>query len=139
MATILGGFKFQLKEPKKQRTSSTYKRERKITSGVVISENGEFKVKLDDDTIIPFTPESYDLTGRKTVFAKYLDENGKKVCIIRDANKAKVMPGLPEQYTPFATNWIVKGYVVIKNYVKFFSFTDLVGINGYTNVDYEEE
>ena len=40
------------------------------------------------------------------------------------------MPGLPEQYIPFAPNWLVKGYIVTDNGIKRFDFKGLVGING---------
>jgi hypothetical protein len=42
------------------------------------------------------------------------------------------MPGLPEQYIPFAPNWIVKGYIVKDNGIQKFDFKSLVGVDGYT-------
>jgi hypothetical protein len=41
------------------------------------------------------------------------------------------MPGLPEQYVPFAPNWIVRGYIVKESGLTKFDFVGLVGVDGY--------
>ena len=51
---------------------------------------------------------------------------------IRNLINAKFMPGLPEQYIPFAPNWIIRGYIVKDNGTMKFDFKSLVGIDGYT-------
>lgn len=141
------GFKIKLAEPKRKVYSSTIPKG-KVVTGIVIEEEGILKVSVDakkdgngikPPKIYNFTPESYDLTGRQTVFLKKKDKSGRRVRIIRDKNTCKYMPGLPEQYVPFAPNWVVTGYVVKRDIQKFFDFKDLVGINGYVIQEHDEE
>ena len=144
---ILGGFKLKIAEPKKQKTSSDgYIRVGKLVCGVVVETYGTWKVRIETEkrgvkvqTMFDFTPRSYDLEGRQTVFLRKRDETGRICRIIKDPLKAKFFPGLTEQYVPFANNWVVKGYIVKEGAIKLFDFKDLVGINGYTvaEVDYE--
>lgn len=135
-------------QPKKKRSSDGPVKTGKITQGVVFEDkDGILKVSIDKDgngteeeLILEFTEKSYDLTGRTNVFSRKLDEHGHRVRVIRDAFRCKIMPGLPEQYIPFAPNWIVKGYIVKEGLIKKFNFKDLVGINGYTmNVLHPDE
>ncbi len=146
---ILQGLKIKIAEPKKQRTSSGPKRQGKLVHGTVIEQkDGNFKVEVDLDgngikipKILDFTPESFDLTDKLSVFTRTKDKQGRRTRIIRDKWHAKFHPGLPEQYVPFANNWIVKGYIVKNGPIELFEFRDLVGIKGYTIVDdhYEED
>jgi len=111
----------------------------KVLKGIVVVDNdGTYKCSVDYDgngektEILPFTKKSFSLVGRQTVFTKTKDENGRIVRIIRDALKAKCFPGSEDKYTPFAPNWIVKGYVVKEGLVKYFDFKDILGVDGYT-------
>ena len=123
--------------PKRKESVRTTK-ESKLVKATVIEEDGTYKalVELDgngtDFKIYPFTEDSWSLVGRENVFTRTKDKNGKVCRIIRDKFKAKFMPGLPEQYTPFAPNWTIKGYIVKENFIKKFQFKDLVGIEGYS-------
>lgn len=120
-----------------KRTSSSFVKQSKICYGTVIEVDGIYKVSIDSDKngteeiILDFTPESFELKGRKEVFTIVKDKFGKLTRIIRDDSHAKFFPGLPEQYTPFAPNWIVKGYIVRKGIQKFFEFKQLIGLDGY--------
>ena len=127
---VLQGLRLKLLEPKKvKKVSSTSSR--KIVYGTVINDNGILKVEIEDENLtIPFTPESYELENRRIIFKKEL-ENNRRVCIVRDASHAKYMPGLPEQYIPFAERWLVKGTIVKQGLVPLFNFKELVSIDGY--------
>lgn len=131
--------RIKVAEPKK-RKSTAFKRESKITTGVVVEEEDEnFKVLIqteNSEMLLPFTPKSFELKDRTTVFTRAKNERGHRMRIIRDAWKAKIHPGFTTQYFPFTKNWIVKGYIVSNGLVKLFDFKDLVGIKGYvTNKD----
>ena len=127
---------------KRNKTSDGIKRTtNKIVKGKVFQdEDGTYKVAIaiQNDTINPdllvlnFTERSYDLTGKTNVFSRTADSKGRYTRFIRNPINTKFMPGLPEQYIPFAPNWLVKGYIVIDNGIKKFDFTSLVGINDYT-------
>lgn len=134
-------FKVAVPKHKRNKTSDGIKCiSNKITKGKVFQdEDGTFKVAIDmqndkthhDLRILEFTERSYDLTGKTNVFSRTVDSKGRHTRFIRNAMKAKFMPGLPEQYIPFAPNWIVRGYIVLDNGIKKFDFKSLVGIEGY--------
>lgn len=134
-------FKVAVPKPKRNKTSDGIKRiTNKIVKGKVFKdEDGSYKVAIamQNDTINPdllildFTEHSYDLTGKTNVFSRIVDDKGRRTRYIRNEMHAKFMPGLPEQYIPFAPNWIVRGYVVKDNGIKKFDFKSLVGIDGY--------
>ena len=134
-------FKVAVPKPKRNKTSDGIKRTtNKIIRGKVFQdEDGTFKVAIDmqnDEThpdllILEFTDRSYDLTDKTNVFSRTVDSKGRRTRFIRNPMNAKFMPGLPEQYIPFAPNWIVKGYIVNDNGNKKFDFTGLVGLDGY--------
>lgn len=135
-------FKVAVPKPKRNKTSDGVKRtSNKITKGKVFQdEDGIFKVAIDmqnDEThpdlrILEFTERSYDLTGKINVFSRTVDKHGRRTRFIRNVIDAKFMPGLPEQYIPFAPNWIVRGYIVNDNGIMKFDFKSLVGVDGYT-------
>ena len=135
-------FKVAVPKPKRNKTSDGIKRTtNKIVKGKVFQdEDGTYKVSIsmDNDPVHPdllildFTERSYDLTGKTNVFSRTVDDKGRRTRYIRNETHAKFMPGLPEQYIPFAPNWIVKGHIVKDNGIKKFDFESLVGVDGYT-------
>lgn len=135
-------FKVAVPKAKRNKTSDGIKRTtNKIVKGKVFQdENGTYKVSinLENDPVHPdllvldFTERSYDLTGKTNVFSRTVDSKGRRIRFIRNLINAKFMPGLPEQYIPFAPNWIVRGYIVKDNGTMKFDFKSLVGIDGYT-------
>ena len=135
-------FKVAVPKPKRNKTSDGIKRTtNKIVKGKVFQdENGTYKVSISmendpvhpDLLVLDFTERSYDLTGKTNVFSRTVDSKGKRIRFIRNLINAKFMPGLPEQYIPFAPNWIVRGYIVKDNGAMKFDFKSLVGIDGYT-------
>lgn len=137
-------FKVAVPKPKRNKTSDGIKRTtNKIVKGKVFQdEDGTYKISIDmrndsthpDLLILEFTERSYDLTGKTNVFSRTVDDKGRRTRYIRNEIHAKYMPGLPEQYIPFAPNWIVKGYIVKDNGTMKFDFKSLIGIDGY-NID----
>lgn len=135
-------FKVAVPKPKRNKTSDGIKRTaNKIVKGKVFQdENGTYKVSINmendpvhpDLLVLDFTERSYDLTGKTNVFSRTVDSKGRRIRFIRNLINAKFMPGLPEQYIPFAPNWIVRGYIVKDNGTMKFDFKSLVGIDGYT-------
>ena len=132
-------FKVAVPKPKRNKTSDGIKRiTNKIVKGKVFQEkDGTYKVSINIDNdpdllILDFTERSYDLTDKLNVFSRTVDNKGRRTRFIRNTINAKYMPGLPEQYIPFAPNWIVRGYIVKDNGIKKFDFKSLVGIDGYT-------
>ena len=134
-------FKVAVPKPKRNKTSDGIKRSsNKIVKGKVFQdEDGTFKVAIDmqkdeahpDLRILEFTERSYDLTDKTNVFSRTVDKYGRRTRFIRSEINAKFMPGLPEQYIPFAPNWIVRGYIVNDNGTMKFDFKSLVGVDGY--------
>ena len=135
-------FKVAVPKPKRNKTSDGIKRTaNKIVKGKVFQdENGTYKVSINmendpvhpDLLVLDFTERSYDLTGKTNVFSRTVDSKGRRIRFIRNLINAKFMPGLPEQYIPFASNWIVRGYIVKDNGTMKFDFKSLVGVDGYT-------
>lgn len=135
-------FKVAVPKPKRNKTSDGIKRTtNKIVKGKVFQdEDGTYKVAIDmrNDTVNPdflvldFTERSYDLTGKINVFSRTVDNKGRRTRFVRNPTHAKFMPGLTEQYIPFAPNWIVRGYIVTDHGIKKFDFKGFVGIEGYT-------
>lgn len=145
---VLQRLKIAVPKPKRKKTSDGIVRTGKITKGKVFQEDGIYKVAIDmkndqnypDLLILEFTERSYDLVGKTTVFSRTVDEEGRRTRFIRNSLDAKFMPGLPEQYVPFAPNWIVKGYIVKdRDGSHKFDFKDLLGLDGYEDVLHEDE
>lgn len=145
---VLQGLKIAVPKPKRNKTSDGIKRTtNKIIRGKVFQEDGIYKVAIDmkndqnypDLLILEFTERSYDLVGRINVFSRTVDNKGRRTRFIRNPMNAKFMPGSPEQYIPFAPNWIVKGYIVRENNIFKFDFKGLVNIDGYAEIDYDDE
>ena len=137
MTLVLQSFKVKLKEPKKKYNSKP-KRQGGLVCGTVIEEkNDTFKVEIDLDKngtkskLLDFTPESFELVNRKSVFTREKDKRGLRTRIIRNEWDAKFHSGSTERYIPFTNNWIVKGYIVKDGAKELFEFIDLVGIKGY--------
>lgn len=134
--------KVAVPKPKRNRTSDGIKRTtNKIVKGKVFQdEDGTFKISINmendpvhpDLRILVFTERSYDLTCKTNVFSRTVDKHGRRTRFVRNPTNAKFMPGLPEQYIPFAPNWIVRGYIVDDNGIRKFDFKGLVGIDDYT-------
>ena len=131
-------FKVAVPKPKRNKTSDGVKRTtNNIVKGKVFQdEDGVYKVSINADNnqaplVLTFTERSYDLIGKTNVFSRTVDKKGRRTRFIRNVLNSKYMPGLPEQYIPFAPNWIVRGYIVKDNGITKFDFKSRVGIDGY--------
>lgn len=144
------GLSLKITVPKKKRNNNveSIKIVEKNKEGkVFIDENNIYKVSismendpdLPDLLILPFTKNSYNLKGRRTVFTRTKDEFGKRIRYIRSEEKAKYHYGDSNRYVPFAPNWIVKGNIIRDNGVLKFDFIDLITIDGYTNISCNDE
>ena len=141
------GLSLKISVPKKSKTisKSSVKIEAKNKKGYVILENEEYKVLLINEsysihnrTILPFTEKSYDLKGKTSIFSKTKGKYG-YIRHIRPEDKAKIFPGDPDKYVPFAQNWMVKGDIINDKGVLKFDFVELLTIKGYTNMIQEDE
>ena len=137
----LAAFKVSVPKPKRKKINDGITRtSNKIVKGRVFKdEEGiyKFSISMENNPLYPdlrvfdFTERSYDLTGKTNVFSRNPNKKGKYTRYIRNEANAKYMPGLPEQYVPFAPNWIVRGYIVRDQGINKFDFKSLVGIDGY--------
>lgn len=84
------------------------------------------------DGAFPFTKDSYDIKGREIVFKKGLDNKGRKICIIREVERAKHSANDTDHYTSVRHNWICDGNVVLKDGKKYFRLHKV--IKPYNNI-----
>lgn len=141
----LNSLSLKISVPKKKRNNSEgIKLIKKNKEGkVFIDENNIYKVSISMDNdpdfpdllVLPFTENSYNLKGRKTVFSKIKDKHDKVIRYVRSEEKAKYNYGDSNRYVPFSSNWIVKGNIIRDNGILKFDFIDLVTLSGYTNIN----
>lgn len=124
---MVGGLKISIKPPKPLKTvrEKSYTKISRTTVGKVEVENGKFVVRvsafevqrniekssLPAQLVLPLTDKSFELKGREKVFSHTKEEHG-YVCYLRTKERANLFPGIPEQYTTVAPNWMCSGYVV---------------------------
>lgn len=143
----MSNFKLQLKikvaSPAKISKTNTIKVEQTNINGIVIIEDGIYKVNVpykDSNTNttkninLLFTDESYNLKGKLVVFNKITKHSDKIIRHVRNIDKAKFFPGDPNKYVPFAPNWVVKGNIIRDNNILKFEFIELITINGYNMI-----
>lgn len=137
-------FKLVVKK-KNIRTDDNKKLTTKLVRGICIKDGDDYKIQLNikalkpdiidkgqpDLLILPFTDESYDLTGITSVWDKKPDKKGRYTRYIRNEVSAKFMPGNPERYVPFCKNWICSGYIIRHNGKMMFDFNECIAPNGY--------
>lgn len=124
---MIGGLKISIKPPKANKTvrKKAYTKVSRKTVGKVEVENGKFVIRvsafevkrniekssLPAQLVLPLTDKSFELKGREKVFSRLKGEHG-YVCYLRTKERANLFPGIPEQYTTVAPNWMCSGYVV---------------------------
>lgn len=124
---MIGGLKISIKPLKANKTvrEKAYTKVSRKTVGKVEVENGKFVVRvsafevqrniekssLPAQLVLPLTDKSFELEGREKVFSHSKGEHG-YVCYLRTKERANLFPGIPEQYTTVAPNWMCSGYVV---------------------------
>ena len=137
----LMGLKIKVGPVKKVRVTNSndkFKRIGGIRKAIVLkTEDGVYKARIIDEgqkpneTLLSFTPDSFEVKNRLSVFLKEKDETGRFVRLCRDVTKASCFPGTSERYIPFVENWIIEGYLVHKGLEQAFDFKDLICINNY--------
>ena len=138
---MVGGLKISIKPLKAHKTikEKAYTKVSRKTVGKVEIEDGKFIVRvsafevqkniekssLPAQLILPLTPKSFELKGREKVFSHSKGEHG-YICYIRTKDKANQFPGIPEQYTTVAPEWICAGYVVRINGKLYFDLREAI-------------
>ena len=141
----LKSLSFKITVPKNKVKESPNKIIEKNKKGkVFIDTDGNFKVLVSIDNNpnmlkLSFTDKSYELKGKKYVFTRNLDKNGKRILYIRNKEKANYDYGDSSIYIPFAPNWIVKGDIINDKGIIKFDFIELLTIKGYNNMTHEDE
>ena len=141
----LKSLSFKITVPKNKVKESPNKIIEKNKKGkVFIDTDGNFKVLVSIDNNpnmlkLSFTDKSYELKGKKYVFTRNLDKNGKRILYIRNKEKANYDYGDSSVYIPFAPNWIVLGNVIRENFILKFEFLELLNKEGYNILSKEDE
>ena len=141
----LKSLSFKITVPKNKVKESPNKIIEKNKKGkVFIDTDGNFKVLVSIDNNpnmlkLSFTDKSYELKGKKYVFTRNLDKNGKRILYIRNKEKANYDYGDSGIYIPFAPNWIVLGNVIRENFILKFEFLELLNKEGYNILSKEDE
>ena len=128
-----------VKKVKVTNNNDKFKRIGGIRKALVIkTKDGVYKARIIDNegeklnnNLLSFTPDSFEVKNRLSVFLKEKDETGRFVRLCRDVTKASCFPGTSERYIPFVENWIIEGYLVHKGLEQAFDFKDLICINNY--------
>lgn len=124
-------------KPVKKAVMTSGKKSRRVL-GIVVKDDNIFKVAVkhvnrdnsSDKYVIPFTPESLNLTNKTHVFLNKEHTNGRNICVIRDKNAAKFFPGTDNQYHVVRENILISGYIVKINDKMFFEYEDLIAFKG---------
>lgn len=109
---------------------------------VVIKENDELKARItispveecedfipQEYIVLPFTPESLNLKGKKYVFGKEKDKYGHYICFIREHIDSVINPGLNTQYDVLKEHLLISGHIVKKDSKQYFNYEQLVAFS----------
>lgn len=136
MNKFIKGFTINIAKMSKNIVKPTkYKKVGDIKEVTIFKDDDEvFKVKVIDgetgnSSIIPLTPESYELKGKLYVFEKEKDKYNHYVCHIRDRNTAVFYPGSDEKYTSIIEGIVISGNIVIKDDKQYFDYKDFVAFS----------
>lgn len=92
----------------------------KLVDGTIILDGNTYRFKNVGNTIVlPLTRRSYSCEGFRTIFAKFLDKNGKNIKIIRSNGFSA-----PKCYIPFKPGIKVRGYIRIEDNIQKFDLRD---------------
>lgn len=83
----------------------------------------------NEQLVLPFTEQSFDLKGRQYVWSRIKDKHGHRICIIRNIDYCILHPGLSHQYDTIRENLLIDGYIVRQNKKLYFNFEDVVSFN----------
>lgn len=92
----------------------------KLVDGTIILDGNTYRFKNVGGTmVLPLTRRSYSCEGFCTIFAKFLDKNGKNIKIIRSNGFSA-----PKCYIPFKPGIKVCGYIRIEDNIQKFDLRD---------------
>lgn len=92
----------------------------KLVDGTIILDGNTYRFKNVGGTmVLPLTRRSYSCEGFRTIFAKFLDKNGKNIKVIRSNGFS-----VPKCYIPFKPGIKVRGYIRIEDNIQKFDLRD---------------
>ena len=92
----------------------------KLVDGTIILDGNTYRFKNVGGTmVLPLTRRSYSCEGFRTIFAKFLDKNGKNIKVIRSNGFSA-----PKCYIPFKPGIKVRGYIRIEDNIQKFDLRD---------------
>ena len=120
-----------VEKKQKHNTTSHHNKSRKLYALCIKDENDNLfaliKIRSNGVTqkfTIPFSKNSYDITGKTKIFSKNRDSHNHIVSIIRSEQHAKQFPGIPELYTPLRKDYVYSGYIIKENDKKCFDIDE---------------
>ena len=119
----LMSFSFKASKRKREVNSNKPKVISKLINGICIKTPDGFKAKIKEEKnckILDFTEQSKKLEGKELIFSKNKDKYGHYVCQIRDKNKAYIVGGNEELFTPFREGYVIYGYIVLIDNIEYF-------------------
>lgn len=133
------GFTINIAKPVKvKRESKSYTVVGAKCTAIVIKDGDTLKARLDSSpvkeedapqtnfTVLSFTPDSFDLKGKTTIFAKHRDKYGHRIMIIRDYYKTLLSPGVKGTYDVLQEGLKIEGHIVTKSGIKYFRYENLL-------------
>ncbi len=87
----------------------------------------------NEQIILPFTEQSFNLKNKIHVWLKEKDKYGYKVRVTRTEHIARLSPGTSTQYDVFKENMLILGYIIRKDGKMYFEYKELVSNNYLSN------
>ena len=92
----------------------------KLIEGTIVQIDKQYMFKANSTSnALPLTRRSYSCDGFRTVYATFLDKNGKYIKVIRNNSF-----GAPKCYVPFKPGLKVKGYLRIEDNIEKFDLRE---------------
>lgn len=128
-------FTINLAKSKPKPKTTTKKSKRMF--GVVIDDDGVLKCRIQTNTedediqyeVLPFTDMSFDLKNKTHVFLKNRDKYGKRVCILRNKNKAVLYSGQHPEFKVLDKGLLISGYIITIDNKRYFDYDKLVAFH----------
>lgn len=120
-------------KPKKEKTPR--KQLVKVLYCIARREGDEWKAYVEtkgvegykDMTILPFSPQTFVMKGRKDIFSKEKDKTNHYVRIIRSILDSFIYEGNEEEYCTLCDNRVFSGHIVKIDGVLYFDVKDYQG------------
>lgn len=112
-------FSFAIAKKKSNSNKTQAKQYTTLRKGMVgivsINLEGNFYISINNSAV-PILKECYDTKGKSKIFSRKLDQNSKRLCIVR--NKKECSHINKEDYLPFAPGCIAEGNILLNPYGK---------------------